>query len=299
MQGAKSFHNAALAVLMVLLCACSGDTQGQASARDPSDPATARLKVDAEHWPVDVMDLARKTIKLVQQRGEPGYLTQIDIQLPQKNEGTPLTAVFYTFYLPATHKGLRVSYANTDVSMPAEQMKMAQQAGVADVMRRAQEAVLMPKFEETVIAKGSAAPAPLPGAQITLRDAYALARRHGLTQADHVNLSVSTRNLKAPLVLWNFRGNHTREDSQGIHIDALTGELVDEDRINDLSRAERAAQLQKALQALQSLAQPNSPGGLGSEQTLVNCPTGYVHYGVGRDCYPVSNQVDPAPIQGN
>ena len=99
---------------------------------------------------------------------------------------------------------------------------------------------------------------PSPGAQIGLRAAYALARRNGLTRADHVSLSLSTKDPKAPLVLWTFQGKHTQQDSQAIHIDALTGALVDEDRMNDLTRAERDTQLQKGLEALQSLFRPRS-----------------------------------------
>src|SRR6478736_5308002 len=133
MLHAKVLHNSTLAVLAIVLIACAKDPGGQAIAADRSGPTPARLEVDAEHWPVDVLGLARTTIKLVQQRGEPGYLTQIDIQLPQKNESTPLTGVDYTFYFPRTRKRLNVSYVNTDVSMSAEQMKMAQQAGVAEV----------------------------------------------------------------------------------------------------------------------------------------------------------------------
>ena len=300
MLQAKLIHNSILAVLAMVLLACSKGPEGQASAASRSGPAPVRLEVDAEHWPVDVLGLARTTIELVQQRGEPGYLAQIDIQLPQKNESTPLTAVDYTFYFPRTRKRLSVSYVNTDVSMSAEQMKMAQQAGVAEVMKRAQEAVSKPQFTEITSVERSVARMPLPGAQISLRDAYARARRHGLTHADHVSLAVSTKDPDAPLVLWNFQGDHTQEDSQAIHIDALTGELVDEDRINDLSRAERNAKLQKALEALQSLARSSSADGLGSPGPAeVVCPSGYIHYGIGHDCFPLSNQMDPAPIPGH
>ncbi|MEO8466409.1 MAG: hypothetical protein ABI640_13785 [Gammaproteobacteria bacterium] len=298
MRRAKLVHNSTLAVMAIGLVHCSKGPEVHGSAMSPSS-ATLRLQVDSEHWPVDVLDLARTTITLVQQRGEPAYLTQIDIQLPQANESRPLTGVNYTFFRPKTRERLSVSYVNTDVSLSADEMRMAQQAGVADVMKRAQAATLMPQFTEMGNVEEKSTPMPVPGAQISLRDAYALARRNGLTHPDHVSLSVSTKDPNAPLVLWNFRGEHTQEDSQGIHIDALTGELVDEDRINDLSRAERQAQLQKALEALQSLARPLSAGGLGAGQTLVVCPAGYIHYGIGRDCFPTSNQMDPATIQGH
>ena len=79
-----------------------------------------------------VLDLARTTIALVAKRGEPAYLTQIDIQLRGVNASRPLIGVDYTFYYPKTRKRLSVTNVNTDVSMSPEQMKMAQQAGVAD-----------------------------------------------------------------------------------------------------------------------------------------------------------------------
>ncbi len=277
MSKSKLFRYPILALIAMCLIHCSKSPDGQAIAASGSGSAPpARLEVDTEHWPVDVLGLARTTIKLVQQRGGTAFLTQIDIQLPQVNVNPPLTSVDYTFYYPKTHKRLSVTYVNTDVSMPPEQMKMAEQAGVAGVMKRVQEAVLMPQFTEMPAAKERNPPMPLPGAQISLRDAYALAHRSGLTHADHINLSVSTKDPKTPLVLWNFQGEHTQQDSQGIHIDALTGALVDEDRINDLSRAERNAQLQKALEALQALARSRSTGGLGSGQLPnAKCTTGY------------------------
>ena len=77
-----------------------------------------------------------------------------------------------------------------------------------------------------------------------------------------------------------------QQESQGIHIDALTGAFVDEDRINDLSRTERNAQLQKGLKALQLLARPHNAGGLGPAQLPVEtCPNGY-QWGMGL-CHPL------------
>ena len=297
----RLIRNAALALMATCLVHCSKMPDVHAGAAGPS--GAARLEVDSEHWPVDVLSLARTTIPLARQRGEPTYLTQIDIQLPQPNESAPLTGVNYTFFFPKTRQIMVVSYVNTDVSLPPDQIKMAQQAGVADIMKRAQDAVSKPTFTAITKLEGKSTPLPLPGARIGLRDAYAFARRNGLTHADHVSLSVSTKDPDAPLVLWNFQGEHTLKDSQGIHIDALTGALVDEDRVNDLSRAERNAQLQQALEALKSLARQregsSGSGGLGPEQAIVVCPPGYIHYGIKLDCFPTSNTMDPATVQGH
>ncbi len=41
-----------------------------------------------------------------------------------------------------------------------------------------------------------------------------------------------------------------------------------------------------------------SGGNSGLGSGAVSCPNGYVHYGIGRDCFPVSNTMDPRIIQG-
>jgi hypothetical protein len=89
---------------------------------------------------------------------------------------------------------------------------------------------------------------------VGLRDAYARAQREGLKHADNVQLSFADKNHEQPLLMWSFTGQHTREDSQAIHIDAGTGAYIDEDRINDLSRAARAAQLEARLQDVKRAA---------------------------------------------
>ena len=296
MTTSKWIAHLGLVVIAMYLTQCSRSSGEAALSSSQRGAAPTRLEVDAEHWPVALLPLARTTIGLVAKRGESAYLTQIDIQLPEVNEPRPLTSVDYTFYNPKTGGRLSVTYANSDLSLSPEEMKMARQAGVADVMKRAQEAAMEPQFTEMPAVKQRDAPQPLPGAQMSLRDAYALARSNGLIHADHIRLSVSTKDPKTPLVLWTFQGEHTRQDSQSIHIDALTGQFVDEDRINDLSRAERNARLQKALEALQSLARPDSAGGLGPEQTQINCPNGY-QGGMGL-CHRLGNwqdSVQPSP----
>lgn len=285
-----------LVMISMTLTQWSRSSDGATLSSSQRGAAPTHLEVDAEHWPVALLPLARTAIGLVAKRGESAYLTQIDIQLPDVNESRPLTSVAYTFYNPKTGGRLSVLYANSDVSLSPEEMKMARQAGVADVMKRAQEAAMEPQLTEMPVVKQRDAPQPLPGAQMGLREAYALARSNGLIRADHISLSVSTKDPKAPLVLWTFQGEHARRDSQSIHIDALTGQFVDEDRINDLSRAERNARLQKAFEALQALARPNSTGGLGPEQTQTNCPNGY-QGGLG-SCHRLGNwqdSVQPLP----
>ena len=42
-------------------------------------------------------------------------------------------------------------------------------------------------------------------------------------------------------MLWTFAGQHTQVDAKEIHVNALTGALVDEDEINATTRAERDA----------------------------------------------------------
>ncbi|MEP6547008.1 MAG: hypothetical protein ABJD53_06035 [Gammaproteobacteria bacterium] len=251
MSQPKPIRYLTLAIVAICLSGCSKGPGGQARTAIGSGAAAGTLQVDAQRWPVDLLELAQSATNLAQARAGSVFLTQIDIDLPDVHP--PATSVDYTFYAPQTRKRFSVTYLNTDVSLPPDQMKMAQQAGVADVMMRAQEAVLLPQLDELPTASGHLAPIPLQRARIELRDAYALARQSGLVRAEHVSLSMDTKDPASPLLLWNFQGKYTREDSQGIHIDALTGALVDEDRINDLSRAERSAQLEKGFDALKSL----------------------------------------------
>ncbi len=209
--------------------------------------------MDSEHWPLHLFELARTTIKMVDKRGEPVYLTQVDIDLPDVNSSA-LTSVHFNFYFPKTHKQLSVDYVSTDLSISAEQMEMARRAGVANVMKDAQEAALAPQLSERPPPEHGFVPPQLSSARIGLQEAYQFARQGGLIRADHIDLKVNTKNPQVPLLLWTFMGNYTKEtDSQAIHVDALTGALIDEDRINALTRAERNAQLQEGLTALKSL----------------------------------------------
>lgn len=258
MSQPKLIRSLTLAIVAISLSSCSKGPGGQAHATTGSGAAAGTLQVDAQRWPIGLLDLTKSAANLAQARGGPVFLTQIDIDLPDAHP--PVTSVDYTFYAPQTRKRLSVTYLNTDVSLPPDQMKMAQQAGVADVMKRSQEAVLLPQVGELPAASGHLTPIPLRGARIELRDAYALARRSGLVRAEHVSLSMSTKDPASPVLLWNFQGEHTREDSQGIHIDALTGALVDEDRINDISGAGRNAQLEKGFDALKSLLKARGGG---------------------------------------
>jgi hypothetical protein len=75
-----------------------------------------------------------------------------------------------------------------------------------------------------------------------MNEAYQLARRAGLTRAHGIRLHVSVKDPKLPLLLWTFAGQHTQKDAKEIHVNALTGALVDEDDINATTRAERDAQ---------------------------------------------------------
>ena len=245
-----------LLLLPLCLASCSGSASGAAPPK--------RLEVDSEHWPVRVLELGQATIRLVDRRGVPAYLTKIEIQLAQ-DSSTP-TAVSYVFYEPAKRSLLTVSYVNAaDVSVSAQVMEQARRAGVDKIMRAAQDAAIAPQFDESALREGAFAPAPLPGAQVGLRDAYALARREGLTRAENIDLSVSDKDPKLPLLMWTFKGQHTREDSQAIHIDAITGAYIDEDRINSLSRAERAAQLDAGLAVIKAFLRAHQGGSHGGD----------------------------------
>jgi hypothetical protein len=221
--------------IALALCAAS------CSSKDGAGAPTPRLEVDAERWPLRVLELAQSTIHLVEQRGEPSYLTEIDIQLPVVSPA-PITSVTYQFYLPKAGKGLAVTWANTDISIPAEQMAAMREAGVADIMEASIEATFAPQFTELPRPSHGFVPTPLFGVEVGLRDAHELARRAGLKRAHTVELKVGTKDPTVPLLIWTFRGEHTLVDSQAVHINALTGELIDEDRINSTTRAERDAQ---------------------------------------------------------
>jgi hypothetical protein len=195
---------------------------------------------------------------MVEKRGEPAYLTKIDINLPEIN-AKALTDVSFTFYFPRTRKQLSVGYVNTDLSISTEQMEMARRARVADVMIKAQDAALAPQFSERAPPEHVFVPTPLLSSRIGLREAYQVARQGGLIRADHIDLKMNTKNPNAPLLIWSFTGTYTgRSDAQAIHVDALTGALIDEDRINTLTRAERNEQLQGALTALKTLVSRSS-----------------------------------------
>jgi hypothetical protein len=216
--------------------------------------------VDAERWPTRVLELAQTTIHLVEQRGEPSYLTEIDIQLPDVNPPA-VTSVTYQFYLPKARKGLAVTWANTDISIAAEQMEAAREAGVADIMKASVEATFAPQFTELPPPRYDFVPTPLFGTQVGLRDAYELARRAGLKRAHTVELKVGTKDPTVPLLIWTFRGDHTLVDSKAVNINALTGELIDEDRINATTRAERDAQFAADQALIRAFFSRRSGGG--------------------------------------
>ena len=52
------------------------------SSKDAPGAGLPRLEVDDQRWPVGVLELAQTTINLVAKRGEPAYLTEIHVQLP-------------------------------------------------------------------------------------------------------------------------------------------------------------------------------------------------------------------------
>lgn len=222
--------------LAFALCAAS------CSSKDAAGAGSIRLEVDDQRWPVGVLELAQTTIDLVAKRGEPAYLTEIDVQLPDAGTPAPVTAVTYLFYLPKSRKELGVTWANTDITIPADQLEAMRRAGVADMMKASIEATFAPQFIDRPPPSHGFVPTPLFGVQVGMRDAYQLARRAGLTRAHTIELKVGTKDPTVPLLIWTFRGDHTLADSKAVNIDALTGELIDEDRINATTRAERDAQ---------------------------------------------------------
>jgi hypothetical protein len=212
------------------------------SSKDAAEAGSPRLEVDDQHWPVGVLELAQTTIHLVAKRGEPAYLTEIDVQLPDVGTPAPVTAVTYQFYLPKARKGLAVNWAHTDITIAPDQLAEMQRAGVAEMMKASIEATFAPRFIDLPPPSHGFVPTPLFGVQVGMRDAYELARRAGLTRAHTIELKVGTKDPSVPLLIWTFRGDHTLVDSKAVNIDALTGELIDEDRINATTRAERDAQ---------------------------------------------------------
>ena len=229
-----------LCTISAILC---GTLLAHACSRAGTAAVAPRLEVDAERWPVNTLELAQTAIALVKQRGEPGYLTEIDIQLPDVNPPA-VTSVTYQFYLPKVRKGLNINYANfndTSLLPPPDQMEAARQAGVADVFEAAAAAAVAPTFTERPPPNSGFVPTPLLGVQVGLRDAYELARRGGLTHATGIKLKTSAKDPQLPLLIWTFEGQHTQADAKAIHVNALTGALVDEDNINATTRAERDA----------------------------------------------------------
>lgn len=217
---------------------------GSAACSSPgTPPSSTRLEVDADRWPVNVLELAQAAIAMVQARGERAYLMGISIQLPDVNPPA-VTSVTYQFYQPREKKRLDVNFANfngTSLLPPPEQMEAARKAGMAEVFEKAAADAVAPKFIEQRPPNSGFVPTPLIAVQVGLRDAYALARRGGLTRAYGVELAVSTKDPKLPLLIWTFNGDHTQADAKAIHVNALTGALVDEDSINATTRAERDA----------------------------------------------------------
>ncbi len=123
------------------------------------------------------------------------------------------------------------------LELPPDQKEAAKRAGVDDIFTKAVEVALAPHFEERPPPNYGFVPTPLLGVQVGLKEAYALARRGGLTRALRIRLHVSVKDPKLPLLLWTFAGQHTQVDAKEIHVNALTGALVDEDDINSITRA--------------------------------------------------------------
>lgn len=256
-------------IALVTISALIGFAVASGAAGRDSSP---RLEVDAQHWPLQVLELGQRTTQMVSKPNEPAYLTRIHINLPDVNPPV-VTSVHYDFYFPKTQKRISVGYANTDVSMPADQMEAARRAGVADIMKAAQEATFAPQTSALPPTNDGLAPTPLLSKPIALQDAYQLARRAGLTRAESIDLETNTKDPKTPVMMWTFHGQHTLADSKAIHIDALNGALIDEDQINATTRAERDAEYARYLATLRSLVHPRANGG-GSGATF--CTSGYV-----------------------
>ena len=130
-----------------------------------------------------------------------------------------MTAVTYLFYLPKARKGLAVTWANTDITIPADQLEAMRRAGVADMMQASIDATFAPQFNERPPPSHGFVPTPLFGVQVGMRDAYELARRAGLTRAHSIELKVGTKDPTVPLLIWTFRGDHTLVDSKAVNID--------------------------------------------------------------------------------
>lgn len=202
----------------------------------------------------------------------PAYLSRIHINLPDVNPPV-ITSVHYEYYFPETQKRISVGYANTDVSLPPDQMEAARCTGVADIMKAAQDATFAPQTSALPPTNDGLAPTPLISKPIALQDAYQLARRAGLTRADSIDLETNTKDPKTPVMMWTFHGQHTLTDSKAIHIDALSRAVIDEDQINATTRAERDAEYARYLATLRSLVHPQVNGGGNSSNY---CTGGYV-----------------------
>ncbi len=242
-----------------------------------------RLEVDAQHWPLRIFELAETAKQIVGKGNEPNYLTRIHINLPNVNPPI-VTSVFYEFYFPKTQKRMSVGYANTDVSLPADQMEAARRAGVEDMMKASIEASFAPQISELPPTDFKNILTPLLSKPIDLPEAYQLARRAGLTRAVSIDLETNTKDPKAPVMMWTFHGQHTLADSKAVHIDALNGTLIDEDNINATTRAERDAENAKYLAILRSLVHPRTnSSGNGSNY----CTSGHVWDSSFGYCRPV------------
>lgn len=240
--------------------------------------AVQRLEVDGQHWPLRVLELAQATTQMVNKPGEPAYLSKIHINLPDVNPPV-ITSVHYEFYFPKTQKRISVGYANTDVSLPADQMEAARRAGVADAIKNSIEAAFAPQTSELPPTHSGFVPPLLLSKPIALQDAYQLARRAGLTRAESIDLETNTKDPKTPVMMWTFRGQHTLADSKAVHIDALNGALIDEDLINATTRAERNAEYAEYLAALRSLVHPHGHDGgraRAYDGGSIYCTGGYV-----------------------
>ena len=258
-----------LTIPIVVVCALIGFvfTKG-AIGRDD----TPRLEVDGQHWPLRVFELAQTASQMVSKPNAPATLTKIHINLPDVNPPVT-TSVHYEFYIPASKKRLSVGYANTDVSLPADQMEAARRAGVADVMQASMDAAFAPQISELPPTNGGIPLTPLLSQPMALQDAYQRARQAGLTRAVAIDLETNIKDPQAPVMMWTFHGQHTLADSKAVHIDALNGALIDEDQINATTRAERDAEYAQYLKLLRSLVHPPARGGSNGSNY---CTGGYV-----------------------
>lgn len=275
-----------LTIPVVVVCALVGFIVAKGATGRDEPP---RLEVDAQHWPLRVFELAQTANHLVSKPNAPATLTKIHINLPGVNPPAT-TSVHYEFYISASKKRVSVGFANTDVSLPADQMEAARRAGVADVMQASMDAAFAPQISELRPENNALYLTPLLSKPIALQDAYQRARKVGLTRAETIDLEMNVKDPKAPVMMWTFHGQHTLADSKAVHIDALNGALIDEDQINATTRAERDAEYAQYLKLLRSLVHPPARGGSNGSNY---CTGGYVWDSGFGYCRPVYSSDPP------